>query len=113
MQPILPRFGNEVVFEILCDLAHQALKRKLAHEKVVRFLEFANLPQCNCSRTELPRLLETSCHRRCLTGSLSGELLTWRFGATDLRAVCFVRAILMRRNDRLLAGDEDSHRVHD
>ena len=58
-----------VRFEVLCDLAHEALKRPLADEKLGGFLVLANLAQRNgCFLAISPPV--------------------------DLRAVCLVRAIV-------------------
>ncbi len=74
----------QISLEVLSDLPHQSLERKLADEKLRRLLVLTNFAKRNSTRPVPMRLLHTPCSRRRLPRSLRGQLLSWRFPSSRL-----------------------------
>ncbi len=79
----------ESCFILLWNFTNQALKWKFTNEQIMRFLVLTNFSQCNRSRAESMRLLETAYDRRWLPSRLYCELLSRRFCAYGLSGSLF------------------------
>ena len=106
----------QVRLEVLCDLAHEPLEGQLADEQLRRLLVPPDLAQGDRARAEAVGLLhaagcgldERKCQRQCKweregKRRTAAVLRAWDLAASclrgalppvDLRAVCFVRAIV-------------------
>lgn len=78
------RLETQVGLKILCNLANETLKRKLADKKVRRLLELANLTQRDGTRAVTMRLLDTPGNGRRLARGLGSQLLAGRLSTRRL-----------------------------
>jgi hypothetical protein len=76
----------KVSLELLSDLTHKTLERKLADQKIGRLLVATDLTKSNGTWAETMRLLDTTGSWGGLTCCLVGELLTW--GLATSRLTC-------------------------
>jgi len=74
----------EIVLEVLSDLTHQTLERKLAKQQISRLLILANLSQGDSTRSIPVRLLHTSCIGCGLARCLRCQLFAWRLSSCRL-----------------------------
>ncbi len=74
----------QIGLEVLSDLPHQSLERKLADEKFRRLLVLTNFAKRNSPRPVSMRLLHTPCSRRRFPRGLGGQLLSWRLPSSRL-----------------------------
>ena len=74
----------QVGLEVLCDLAHQPLKRQLADQQLRGLLVAADLSQGHRAGPVAVGLLHAAGGRRALAGRLGGELLARRLTAGGL-----------------------------
>ena len=68
-----------VGLEVLCNLAHETLKRQPAKEQVGTFLVAADLAKGDGARAVPMGLFDASRGRRRLPGRFGGQLLAWGF----------------------------------
>ena len=74
----------QIGLEILSDLSHKSLERKLPYQKLCALLVLSYLSQRHRSGSETVRLLHSSSCRSRLPGSFGGQLLTWRLSSGRL-----------------------------
>lgn len=74
----------QVCLDILCNLAHQALKRQLADQQLRALLVAADLAESDGAWTVAVRLLNASGYWSALASGLGGQLLAGRLAAGGL-----------------------------
>ena len=77
---------TQVSLDLLGDLSHKSLERKLADQQLSRLLELADLSECDGSGSESVGLLDATLRGNSsgLAGCLVGELLARGLGACVL-----------------------------
>ena len=83
------RLEAEVGLEVLSDLPHEALERKLPDEKLGRLLVSSDLPESHSAGPESVRLLDAPGGRSSLPGCLGGELLPRSLASCGLASGLF------------------------
>ncbi|RXH85197.1 hypothetical protein DVH24_041965 [Malus domestica] len=74
----------QISLEVLCDLPHKSLERKLADQELSALLVLPDFPQRHSSRPETVGLLHSTGRRSRLPSSLSCQLLPWSLSSGGL-----------------------------
>ena len=74
----------EVGLEVLGDLTDQTLEGELADEQLGGLLVPTDLTESHSTGPVAVGLLDTSCSRSALAGSLGGQLLSWGLASSGL-----------------------------
>ena len=71
------RLETEISLEVLSNLSHETLERKLSDQKLSALLISSDLSKSNSTRSVSVRLLNSSGRGHRLAGCLGSELLSW------------------------------------
>ena len=84
----------QICIEVLSNFSHQTLKRELADQKFSGLLIASDFTECHSTRPVTMRFLHPSRRGRTLASGFCSSCFLGALPPVDLRAVCFVRAMV-------------------